>query len=232
MPRMTTASAPTLDALELQNGAEPTHTLLWLHGLGDSGDGWEPAIRLIARPNWPTLRVVLPHAPVRAVTANQGMRMRAWYDIVDFNGIDNRADQGGIDESVALIEALIAREAERGVPPQRIVLGGFSQGAVMTLAVGARRTAPLAGLVALSSYLPAPERQLAQVSAAAAAQPVFMAHGLHDPLVLYRYGETAAAQLRERGFAVDWRDYPIQHEASEAELAAAGDWIAQRFAAA
>ncbi|QWP78272.1 alpha/beta fold hydrolase [Lysobacter sp. K5869] len=229
---MTTAAPAPLDALELQNGPEPTHTLLWLHGLGDSGEGWASAMELLVRPNWPTVRVVLPHAPVRAVTANQGMRMRAWYDIHDFSGIDNRADQGGIDASVGLIDALIAREGERGVPPNRIVLGGFSQGAVMTLAAGARRSEPLAGLAALSSYLPAPERQLAQVSDAALRQPIYMAHGRHDPLVLYRYGETAAAQLRERGFAVEWRDYPIQHEASEEELAAVGDWIAQRFAAA
>lgn len=232
MPRMNAAAPALLETLEGQTGPDPAHTLLWLHGLGDSGEGWAAAVRLLVRPHWPTVRVVLPHAPVRAITANQGVRMRGWYDIYDFDGIDNRADQAGIDESVALIEALIAREGERGVPPQRIVLGGFSQGAVMTLATGLRRSEPLAGLVALSSYLPAPERQLRDVSAGSLRQPLYMAHGRHDPLVRYGYGETAAAQLRERGFAVEWRDYPIQHEASDEELIAAGDWIGQRFAAA
>ena len=139
-----------LECVEQETGPAPAWTVLWLHGLGADGHDFAPIVPELVRPQWPALRFVFPHAPLRPVTINGGMRMRAWYDIV---GMDfaNRADAAGIEESVQQVEALIAREVERGTPASRIVLAGFSQGGAIALATGLRRQAPLAGLVALST---------------------------------------------------------------------------------
>ena len=134
------------------------------------------------RPGWPAIRFVFPHAPVRPITVNGGMRMRAWYDIAGID-IARREDETGVRESVAQVDALIAREGERGIPPARVVLAGFSQGGAVTLATGLRRTQPLAGLVALSSYLPIAATSIAESTVAARATPVFMGHGSFDPVV-------------------------------------------------
>lgn len=237
MPRMDNASAATpapslLDAIEIETGPQPAWTVLWLHGLGDSGEGWAPVVPELLRKDWPALRFVLPHAPVRAITVNNGMRMRGWYDIRDFQDLANRADEAGVDESVAQVEALIAREAARGVPASRLILAGFSQGGAIALAAGLRRREPLAGLIALSTYLPMADRLVREAAPAASAQPVFMAHGTHDPVVPYRGGEMAAARLRTLGFHIDWHAYPMAHQACAEEIEAVSAWLGRRFAAA
>jgi len=142
-----------LQTVEQETGANPQWTVLWLHGLGADGHDFAPIVPELVRPHWPALRFVFPHAPVRPVTINGGVPMRAWYDIV---GMDfaTRADAAGVEESIEQVEALIAREAERGIPASRLLLAGFSQGGAITLATGLRRREPLAGLVALSTYLP------------------------------------------------------------------------------
>jgi phospholipase/carboxylesterase len=142
-----------LQTVEQETGANPQWTVLWLHGLGADGHDFAPIVPELVRPAWPALRFVFPHAPVRPVTINGGVPMRAWYDIV---GMDfaTRADAAGVEESIAQVEALIAREAERGIPASRLLLAGFSQGGAITLATGLRRREPLAGLIALSTYLP------------------------------------------------------------------------------
>ena len=142
-----------LECVEQDTGAAPQWTVLWLHGLGADGHDFAPIVPELVRSHWPALRFVFPHAPVRAVTINGGARMRAWYDIV---GMDfaTRAEAAGIGESVAQVEALIARENERGTPASRLLLAGFSQGGAIALAAGLRRREPLAGLIALSTYLP------------------------------------------------------------------------------
>src|SRR5690606_31234754 len=137
------------------------------------GNDFVPVVPELVRPGWPAIRFVFPHAPVRPVTINNGMRMRAWYDIRDFD-LANRADEAGVAESVRQIEVLIAREGERGVPAPRIVLAGFSQGGAITLSAGLARTEPLAGLVGLSTYLPAPQKAADVLAEGANAQPVFM----------------------------------------------------------
>jgi len=187
--------AALLETVERETGPDPRWTVLWLHGLGADGHDFAPIVPELVRRDWPALRFVFPHAPQRAVTINGGMRMRAWYDIrnVDFA---NRADEAGIAESVAQVQALIDREAERGVPASRVVLAGFSQGGAVTLAAGLRRAQPLAGLVALSTYLPMHERAAALATPQARAQPVFMAHGLQDPVVPYGAGEFSACGPR------------------------------------
>lgn len=234
MRRMETspaASPELLDAVIRETGPTPAWSVLWLHGLGDSGDGFAPIVPELLRPDWPALRFVFPHAPVRAVTINNGMRMRAWYDIRDFSDLANRADETGVEESVRQVEALIGREIERGIPTSRILLAGFSQGGAITLATALQRKQPLGGLIALSTYLPMADRLIREATAVAHTQPMFMAHGQHDPVVPYRGGEMAAARLRTLGFKIDWHAYPMAHQVCAEEIDALGDWMSQRFAA-
>ncbi len=209
---------------------DPQWSVVWLHGLGADGHDFAPIVPELRRASWPAVRFVFPHAPVRAVTINGGMRMRAWYDIAHLD-LANRADEAGLRESMAQAEALIAREVARGVPESRIVLAGFSQGGAVTLALGMRRALPLAGLVALSTYLPAPERAKAECRADAAKPPVFMGHGLGDPVVPYLAGETSADVLRECGFDVEWHAYPMMHAVMPQEISDLSDWFDARFRA-
>ena len=220
-----------LDTVEHETGPQPQWSVLWLHGLGADGNDFAPIVPELVRAGWPALRFVFPHAPVRAVTINGGVRMRAWYDIRDFD-LANRADLDGVDESVAQVDALIAREAERGIPPQRLLLAGFSQGGAITLAAGLARTQPLAGLVALSTYLPMPQalaQQLLQPQAT--SQPLFMAHGVFDPVVPATAGEAGLKAMQAFGFDAHWRRYPMQHQVCAEEIADLGEWMGARFAA-
>jgi phospholipase/carboxylesterase len=222
-----------LQTVEHETAPNPRWTVLWLHGLGADGHDFAPIVPELLmrdgrRRDWPALRFVFPHAPQRAVTINGGARMRAWYDIRDFD-LANRADAQGVEESVAQVEALIAREAERGVPAGRLLLAGFSQGGAITLAAGLRRSEPLAGLIGLSTYLPMHDRAAQQLAAQAPSQPVFMAHGLQDPVVPFAAGEMSAARLRDLGFAVDWHRYPMPHSVCAEEIRDLGDWMSRRF---
>lgn len=227
----TSSSVPLLDGVERQTGPAPAWTILWLHGLGDSGDGFAPIVPELVRPHWPALRFVFPHAPMRAVTINGGMRMRAWYDIAH-QDLANRADETGVAESILQVEALIAREAERGIPPERLILAGFSQGGAITLAAGLRRKTPLAGLVALSTYLPAPGKAAEALQAGAGRQPLFMAHGLYDPVVPYAAGEQSATILQGLGFSPKWHRYPMAHQVCTEEISDLGDWMETLFSPA
>ena len=222
-----------LETVEHETAPNPQWTVLWLHGLGADGHDFAPIVPELlmrdgSRRDWPALRFVFPHAPQRAVTINGGARMRAWYDIKDFD-LANRADAQGVEESIVQVEALIAREAERGVPASQLLLAGFSQGGAITLAAGLRRREPLAGLIGLSTYLPMHDRAAQQLVAPSTSQPVFMAHGLQDPAVLYAAGEMSAARLRELGFTVDWHRYPMPHSVCAEEIRDLGDWMSRRF---
>ena len=218
-----------LDAIERETGADPRWAVIWLHGLGADGNDFVPILPELVRRDWPAIRFVFPHAPVRPVTINNGMAMRAWYDIREMD-LANRADEQGVAESVAQVEALIAREGERGIPPSRIVLAGFSQGGAVTLAAGLRRRELLAGLVALSTYVPAAQGAQAALADGATRQPVFMAHGSHDPVVPYAAGKQSAGLLRQLGFEVDWHEYPMQHGLCAEEVRDLGDWFTARLA--
>ena len=226
-----TFASPMLETVEFETGPSPEWAVILLHGLGDSGDGWAPLAPHLTRPDWPYVRFVFPHAPVQPVTINGGMRMRSWYDIVDLTDIDRRADAAGLAQSGQAVEALIEREAQRGVPASRLVLAGFSQGGAVTLTHGLRREEPVAGLVALSTYLPTAERVLAEARRGHPL-PVFMAHGLHDPMVPHQAGELAAEQVRSLGHDVEWHSYPMQHEACAEELDALSAWLSVRFGTA
>lgn len=227
---MNTQAPAPLQTVEHETAADPCWTVLWLHGLGADGHDFAPIVPELVRRDWPAIRFVFPHAPQRAVTINGGTRMRAWYDIRDAD-LANRADEAGVEQSIVQVEALIAREAARGVPASRLILAGFSQGGAIALATGLRRSTPLAGLVALSSYLPMHDRAAQLLAPQATAQPLFMAHGTQDPVVPYAAGERSAMLLRQLGFNVDWHRYPMPHSVCAEEIRDLGDWLSQRFAA-
>ncbi|KAF1706126.1 alpha/beta hydrolase [Pseudoxanthomonas sacheonensis] len=222
-----------LETVEQETGPSPQWSVIWLHGLGADGHDFAPLVPELVRQDWPVLRFVFPHAPVRAVTINNGVRMRAWYDIVGMD-FPTRADSEGVDQSVLQTGALIDREHARGIDPQRILLAGFSQGGAIALTAGLRRKTPLGGLIALSTYLPgaeaAAESLKASLGEGAATQPVFMAHGAADPVIPLRYAERSAQLLQSLGFAVEWHRYPMAHQVCAEEITALGDWMAQRFA--
>ena len=230
MPGMEKTSL--LQTVERETGHSPQWSVIWLHGLGADGNDFMPIVPELLRPEWPALRFVFPHAPVRPVTINNGVPMRAWYDIRDFD-LANRADARGVEESIAQVEALIAREADRGVPPGRVILAGFSQGGAVALAAGLRRRVPLAGLVALSTYLPlGPEALQAldgSTSAEARRQPLFMAHGSHDPVVPLQAGRMGAERMKDLGFEVEWREYPMAHQVCAEQIGHLADWLGRRL---
>jgi len=220
-----------LEALEHETGPAPTWSVLWLHGLGADGHDFAPIVPELVRPRWPALRFVFPHAPVRPITVNNGVRMRGWYDIVSMD-FAHRADAQGVAQSVAEVEALIAREQERGVPASRLLLAGFSQGGAITLAAGLRRSVPLAGLIGLSTYLPDAGQAAAALQQVALRQPVFMAHGASDPVIPQPFAAQSAQALRTLGFDVEWHSYPMAHQVCADEIQALGDWMTRRFDAA
>ncbi len=207
-----------LATVELETAPNPTATVIWLHGLGADGHDFEPVVPELVRPGERPWRFVFPNAPQRPVTLNGGMLMPAWYDIL---GLDRRAveDAAGFRETDLSIGALIARETARGIAPHRVVLAGFSQGGAVSLYTGLRCGAPLAGVMALSCYLPLAERLEAERQAANAATPIFMAHGAADAMLPVAMGLESRDFLRRLGFSVEWHEYPMAHSVCAAELA-------------
>lgn len=218
-----------LQTVEQETGASPQWSVIWLHGLGADGHDFAPIVPELVRPNWPALRFVFPHAPVRPITINNGVPMRGWYDIV---GMDfrSRADMGGVHEAMAQLDALIAREIERGTSADHIFLAGFSQGGAVILSAALARTAPLAGLIALSTYLP--DAQSASRVEGAVDVPVFMAHGTGDPVIPQQVAAHSAQVLRDLGLRVQWHSYPMAHQVCAEEIEALGDWLQQRLGVA
>ena len=206
-----------LDALEIETAPNPTHAVIWLHGLGADGNDFAPIVPELKLNDAPAIRFVFPHAPVQPVTINGGMAMRAWYDIRNAD-LAQREDAQGIIQSQQAVQALIARENERGIATQNIVLAGFSQGSAMTLQTGLRLSDKLAGLVALSGYLPLPDALQAERSATNQDTPIFMAHGTQDPVVPFERAEQSCRLLQEMGYAVDWKTYPMPHSVCLEEI--------------
>jgi phospholipase/carboxylesterase len=219
-----------LPCIEIETGAAPRAAVIWLHGLGADGHDFEPIVPELVDSGWPPLRFVFPHAPVRPITINGGMPMRAWYDISGLE-IAQRQDEAGIRTSIGLLDELIERECARGVPSARIVLAGFSQGGAIVLAGGIRQPRPLAGIVALSTYLPMAERTDAEANAANRATPIFMAHGTLDPTISHALGEMSRAYLVQRGYAVEWHSYAMAHQVCGEEIADLRHWLRARLAA-
>jgi phospholipase/carboxylesterase len=215
-----------LPAVELETAPGPSASVIWLHGLGADGNDFVPIVPELALPTTPAVRFVFPHAPVRAVTINNGMRMRAWYDIAAAD-LNNRADIAGVRQSREQIEALIAREKARGVPAARIVLAGFSQGGAIALYAGLRHTARLAGILALSTYLVQADKLPIEAAAANRDVPIFMAHGTADPIVRFEWGLASRRALQANGNPVEWHEYPIEHSVCLEEVRAVGAWLAR-----
>lgn len=216
--------AEVLPSIELETTRNPTASVIWLHGLGADGNDFVPIVPELRLSQSLRVRFVFPHAPVRAVTINNGMRMRAWYDIAAAD-LNSRADLIGVRESQAQLEALIERETARGMPSDRIVLAGFSQGGAIALYTGLRHAERLAGIMALSTYLIAPDKLATEASAANHGVPIFMAHGTADPVVRFQWGEASKRMLEAAGYPIEWHTYRMEHSVCLEEVQAIGAWL-------
>lgn len=213
-----------LTTIEIEPELPATHSVIWLHGLGASGDDFVPIVPELRLPASLAIRFVFPHAPVRPVTINGGYAMRAWYDIVGIQ-LESAIDSQGILQSLAQIEELIQREIERGIPSNKIILAGFSQGAVMALTTGLRRQTPLGGIIALSGYFPLASETLKLSSEATRRTPIFLAHGTEDVMVAFSLGKMSYMLLKEAHCNVDWHAYPMGHAVCGEEVHDIGRWI-------
>lgn len=219
-----------LPCVEIEPRSAATRgSVIWLHGLGADGHDFEPIVPMLQQPE---LRFVFPHAPVQPVTLNGGFVMPAWYDILSLERTADRESEPDIRRSAELIEALLEREKDRGVPAERIVLAGFSQGAAMALHVGLRHAEPLAGLMILSGYRVLPDRFEAERSEANRRTPMLFCHGSFDPLLPIELGREAFDFMREHMPEADmqWHSFPIEHSVSEPEIQVVARWLAERFA--
>lgn len=218
-----------LDAIEFETGPNPTASLIVLHGLGADGNDFVPIAEELRLDAVGPVRFVFPHAPVRPVTINGGMSMRAWYDLLQADLVRHE-DEAGLRASRLDIEALIARERERRVPASRIVLMGFSQGCAMTLLTGLRHAERLAGLVGLSGYLPLADTSAAERAAASVALPVFLAHGRGDTVIPLARATASRDALQALGCVVEWHEYPMAHSVCPQEVADLNRWLLQVLA--
>ena len=216
-----------LETIEIETGRDPDAAIVWLHGLGADGNDFVPIVRELRLPQELRVRFVFPHAPMMPVTINNGYVMRAWYDVTygDLEGKSKRPDETGVRASEKEIAKLIARERGRGIDSEKIVLAGFSQGGALALQTGLRYPEKLAGIMALSTYLPLAETLVREASEANKRTPVFMAHGTHDPVVSYAWGSASRRMLDDLGYPVEWREYPMQHSVCLEEVNDVADWL-------
>ena len=227
--------AETLEHIALETGKNPQYSIIWLHGLGADGQDFVPIAEDMQLPL--TVRYIFPHAPRRPVTINGGFVMRAWYDIANNDlstglrtGIDSQQDETGIRASQADVEALIEQEVERGINPAHIFLAGFSQGGAIALHTALRQNMPLAGVLALSTYLPLASRAQTESTQSSRQTPIFMAHGKYDPIVPYALGLASGEHLKSLGYKVEWHEYPMQHSVTEQEVRDIERWISEKMA--
>ena len=217
-----------VETVEMETGATPTGSVIWLHGLGADGHDFEPIVPELQLPEALRLRFVFPHAPVRPVTVNGGMQMRAWYDIISLDR-DGPSDEDGIRQSGAILQGLIDKEIQRGIPANRIVVAGFSQGGAIAIHAALRCTEKLGGLMALSTYLPLPEFFDAEVVNNTELNntdlPIFMAHGSFDPVLPMQLGQASYEQLSNAGFDVEWHEYPMAHAVCAEEIRDIRTWL-------
>lgn len=218
-----------LETLEAESGPNPSATIIILHGLGADGNDFVPVAQELDLEAVGPVRFVFPHAPVMPVTINNGYRMRAWYDILGTEA-HGRQDEAGLRGSQALVEALLEREKQRGVPAGRIVLAGFSQGCAMSLLTGLRHRDRLAGIAGLSGYLPLADRIEAERSAANRDVPIFLAHGWQDEVIEFQRAQDSAELLRRLGYPVEWHEYPMGHSVCMEEVAELNAWLVKVLA--
>jgi len=217
-----------LDAIEIETGKHPRASIIWLHGLGADGNDFVPLVNELDLPKL-AIRFVFPHAPVQPVTINGGMRMRAWYDITD--GALRREDERGVRASQGLIEELIAREKQRGTHAGQLVLAGFSQGGAIALQSGLRHPERVAGIMALSAYLPIADKLAAEASEMNRDVPIFMAHGRQDPIVPLARAAQSRDFLKSLGYSPEWREYAMPHSVCPEEIGDIGAWLGRALGA-
>lgn len=213
-----------LSCVELEPIKPAKASVIWLHGLGADGHNFEPIVPELCLPEGLAVRFVFPHAPYRAVTVNQGMSMRAWYDIFGFESTTHQ-DRPGIMEAASSINALIEQEKQRGIPENRIVLAGFSQGGAMALHCGLRYPKKLAGILALSCYIPIADTLEAERSVANQKTPIFLAHGTEDDVVPIDWAYLAKRTLEQLHYTVNWHEYPMRHAVSPSETRDISTWL-------
>ncbi|MHB8405038.1 MAG: alpha/beta hydrolase [Gammaproteobacteria bacterium] len=212
------------DCVELETGAQPRTSIIWLHGLGADGHDFEPMVPELRLPASLPVRFVFPHAPMRPVTLNNGYVMRAWFDIVKI-GLHQPRDRDGMLAARATLEALIARENARGTPASRIVVAGFSQGGAVALYTGLQYREKLAGILALSTYLPLTEGFEFEINSANARTSIFYAHGTQDPVVPLALAEHTRKALMARGCSILWHTYPMPHAVHPEEIMHISTWL-------
>lgn len=211
-------------SIEIEPTQPATHSIIWLHGLGADGGDFASLPSELKLPNHMNIRYIFPHAPFLPVTINNGYVMRAWYDITALT-IDNKTDEVNIAQSRSQIGNVIAREIKRGIPAKNIILGGFSQGAAMALLTGLAYHPPLAGVIALSGYLPPMANQVSPKVPGESGIPIFMGHGSADGVVPYALGKASYLKLQAQGFSPTLHTYPIAHTVSLQEINDIRSWI-------
>lgn len=215
-----------LDTVEISTGDHPTASVIWMHGLGADANDFVPIVRELDLRACPAIRFVFPNAPQIPVTLNGGYVMRAWYDIAAAGtDISKREDEQGLRQSQQQIQALIARENERGIATDKIVIAGFSQGCAMTLQTGLRHPEKLAGLMCLSGYVPLADKLASERHAANQATPIFMVHGTEDPVIPVQRAEQSRDLLSSLGYQVEWHSYWMQHSVAAQEIIDIGNWL-------
>jgi phospholipase/carboxylesterase len=218
------AATDTTPPIEMETGPTPEASVIWLHGLGADGHDFEPVVPMLGLSDTPAIRFVFPHAPLRAVTINAGMVMRAWYDIVPTaQGFGENAQD--VREAEGILRRLIERELERNVAAQNIIVAGFSQGGAIALQTALRYPARLGGLLALSTYIPLATTLAEERDPSNNDIPIFMAHGEFDPLISLSRAQHSQTLLQQLGYAVEWRTYPMPHSVCAQELVDIGRWL-------
>ncbi len=218
-----------LDAIEIETAPNPSATVIWLHGLGADGNDFAPIVPELRLAGAPAIRFVFPHAPMMPVTINNGHVMRAWYDVSfgDLEGTTRRADEKGVRASQAQVGGLIEREIGRGIAARNIVIAGFSQGGAIALQTGLRYPQRLAGIMALSTYLPIGDSLAAEASPENREVPIFYAHGTHDQVIPLAMATASRDKLTGAGYRVEWHEYPMQHSVCAEEVGAISAWLSE-----
>jgi phospholipase/carboxylesterase len=221
-------SEPLLDFVDVMPESEHKATVIWLHGLGDSGNGFAPIVPELKLPKDAGIRFIFPHAPVQPITINNGMPMRAWYDIRSLS-IEQRADVEGVMASAANVQRLLDKEIDNGIDPSRILLAGFSQGGVIAYHLGLRYEKTLAGILTLSTYMSQTDKLVDEGSNANKKTPLLVCHGQYDEVVQPALGRMAFDALINAGYDATWKDYPMQHNVCAQEITDISHWIQQRL---
>jgi phospholipase/carboxylesterase len=219
-----------LPCVEIETGTNPSTAVIWLHGLGADGNDFAPIVPELSLPADLAVRFIFPHAPTMPITCNNGYVMRAWYDIVHFDQISRQADVAGVKQSVQYVRNLIADQNAKGIPTSRIILAGFSQGGAIAYTAGLTHPEALAGIVCLSTYLPAEELISRDSIRNNINTPLLAAHGSHDPVVGITLGEKAKDYVSQLGLNVSWQTYPIQHSVCLPEIQMIGQFIQKNLA--